>query len=77
VKKYVSGVDGRRHRLQPEFNESTPTGRHAVPEEAAPPKRERRWHELPLTPDLCDRICAGITKGLFPTEAAKLAGVHV
>jgi hypothetical protein len=29
-----------------------------------------------LTPSLCDRICAGIAKGLFPEEAAKLAGVH-
>jgi hypothetical protein len=29
-----------------------------------------------LTPDLCDRICTGVAKGLFPKEAAKLAGVH-
>jgi hypothetical protein len=29
-----------------------------------------------LTPSLCDRICAGIANGLFPEEAAKLAGIH-
>jgi hypothetical protein len=79
VKKYASGVDGRRNPLEAEFNESggvpQARGSGAAPE-ATPPKRKRRARGEALTPSLCDRICGGIAKGLFPEEAAKLAGVH-
>jgi hypothetical protein len=76
VKKFKSSADGRRDPLAAEFNENAGSTRVAVPEKAAPAKRGRRPHDEPLTPSLCDRIRGGIAKGLFPAEAAKLAGVH-
>jgi hypothetical protein len=52
---------------------TTPTRR---PETTTPMrKRDKQPLDLMLTPELCDRICAGIARGLHPHVAAEFAGV--
>jgi hypothetical protein len=77
VKKYLSGVDGRKHRLQPEFNESNPIERPSPPETDAPKRKGKagRGRTVGLTPRIQEIICEVIAAGNYQKVAAQAAGI--
>jgi hypothetical protein len=76
VKKYRSGVDGRQHRLEYEFNEANPI-EPAAPETDAPKRKVKAGpgRAVGLTPRVQEIVCEVIAAGNNQKVAAQAAGI--